>query len=428
VTSPPDIDALAVGVLGAGYVGLPLAVALSRHWPTVAFDIDERRIARLGQGIDDTLEVGADELAAASALRFSTDPADLAGINFFVVAVPTPIDRHNRPDLAGLIAASRTVGGRLTAGGVVVFESTVYPGATEETCVPEIEAASGLAVNRDFFVGYSPERANPGDRDHRLATIVKVTAGSTPQAADLIDRVYRRIVPAGTHRAPSIRVAEAAKVIENIQRDVNIALVNELAILFNRLDLDTEDVLAAARTKWNFLPFSPGFVGGHCIGIDPYYLTHKAAEVGHHPEMILAGRRTNSQMGDYAARRVLDELMRRGVTVSAARALVLGLTFKENTPDLRNTQVVDIVDGLARRGMQVDVLDPWASREAAKAELGLEPILEPMAGSYDVVVVAVAHRQFVEMGEDGMRRLLKPGGVIADFKWVLPRAAAEIRL
>ncbi|MHA1524118.1 MAG: nucleotide sugar dehydrogenase [Alphaproteobacteria bacterium] len=426
--SATGLEKLNFAVIGVGYVGLPVAVGLARDFATLAFDLNPERIEELRAGHDRTLEVSPEELAGAKHLRFSAQAPDLAEANFYIVTVPTPIDAHRVPDLSALISASEIVGNYLKVGDVVVFESTVYPGATEEICVPALEKASKLVFNKDFTVGYSPERMNPGDKEHRLADIIKVTAGSTPETADLVDRVYRHLVTAGTHKAPSIRVAEAAKVIENVQRDVNIALINELAILFRKLDLDTEDVLAAARTKWNFLPFSPGFVGGHCIGVDPYYLTHKAQEVGHHPEIILAGRRINNSMPDYAAGLVLDAMMASSAGVAGAKALVMGLTFKENTPDLRNTKVVEMVRALEKRGVVVDIFDPWADKTQAHRELGVELCEKPRTKAYDVVILTVRHRQFVEMGEAAVRALLAPGGFIADLKWVLPRTAADIRL
>ena len=426
--STTDLEKLSFAVIGVGYVGLPVAVGLGRDFSTLAFDLDPGRIDELRAGTDRTLEISSDELAGAEHLRFSAQVTDLSGANFYIVTVPTPIDAHHRPDLSALISASQTIGQYLRPGDVVVYESTVYPGATEEICVPVLEKTSGLVFNQDFTVGYSPERMNPGDKQHRLTDIVKVTAGSTPETADLVDRVYRHLVSAGTHKAPSIRVAEAAKVIENVQRDVNIALINELAILFRKLDLDTEDVLAAARTKWNFLPFGPGFVGGHCIGVDPYYLTHKAQEVGHHPEIILAGRRINNAMPDYAAGLVLDAMMASGAGVAGAKALVMGLTFKENTPDMRNTKVVEMVSALEKRGVVVDIHDPWADKAMAQRELAVELCEKPQKGAYNVVILAVRHHQFVEMGEAAVRALLAPGGIIADLKNVLPRAAADIRL
>ena len=423
-----DLNAAKVAVLGLGYVGLPLAAAFGRVRPTVGFDINPRRIAELKTGVDRTLEIDAQELAASRYLSLSDDPADLASCTVFIVTVPTPIDQHNRPDLGALIAASEMVGRALKPGDVVVYESTVYPGATEEDCVPVLERVSGLKFNTDFFVGYSPERANPGDRQHRLETIMKVTAGSTPAAADFVDSLYGEIVPAGTHKAPSIRVAEAAKVIENTQRDLNIALVNEFALIFNRLGIDTEAVLKAAGTKWNFLPFRPGLVGGHCIGVDPYYLTHKAQAVGYHPEVILAGRRINDGMGRHTASQLVKLMMRKGAAVGGLRVLVMGLAFKENCPDLRNTRVVDIVSELADHGIAVDVYDPWVDPEEARHEYGLAPVAEPSTSHYDAVIVAVAHEQFRKMGAAGVRALLRPGGVLYDLKYAFPEADADLRL
>lgn len=417
-----------MAVIGLGYVGLPLAVEFGKRRPVVGFDLKRSRIEELRRGLDRTREVSAEELAAARHLRFTDDPAELAHCTVFIVTVPTPIDRHKRPDLTALLAASETVGKALKPGDLVIYESTVYPGCTEEDCVPVLERASGLVFNRDFTVGYSPERINPGDPEHRLPTIKKVTSGSTPEAAERVDALYREIITAGTHKAPSIRVAEAAKVIENTQRDVNIALINELAILFNKLGIDTQAVLEAAGTKWNFLPFRPGLVGGHCIGVDPYYLTHKAQEVGHHPEIILAGRRLNDAMGAYVAGRVVKLLIKRRHPVEGARVLLLGLTFKENCPDLRNTRVIDLIAELQDYGMQVDVHDPWADPEEARQEYGLELTHKPQLGSYDAIVLAVAHRQYREMGVGAIRAWLKSGGVVYDVKHVLPREAVEGRL
>jgi len=421
--SPPRI-----AVIGLGYVGLPLAVAFAAEHQVIGFDIDPQRVAELAAGYDRTLEASPQALADARGLTFTHDAAALKGCNVFIVTVPTPVDAHKQPDLAALLAASRTVGEAIGPGGVVIYESTVYPGATEEDCVPVVAQASGLAFNRDFFAGYSPERANPGDAAHRLADIVKVTAGSTPEAAAFVDALYARVVRAGTHRASSIKVAEAAKVIENTQRDLNIALVNEFALIFHRLGVDTQEVLAAAATKWNFLNFRPGLVGGHCIGVDPYYLTHKAEALGYHPEVILAGRRINDGMGAYVARELIKALIRRGVMVKGARVLVMGLTFKENTPDLRNTRVIDIVSELADYGVAVDVWDPWISAEAAAAEYGVSLTEAPEAGAYDGVVLAVAHRQFVELGPDAIRAFGRPEAVLFDVKGVLPQGAAEFRL
>jgi UDP-N-acetyl-D-galactosamine dehydrogenase len=417
-----------IAVLGLGYVGLPLAVAFAAGHEVVGFDIDPERVGELAAGRDRTLEVSETELKAAGSLSFSADEADLAGCNVFVVTVPTPIDAHKRPDLSALMAASRTVGRAIRRGGVVIYESTVYPGATEEDCVPVVAEVSGLAFNRDFFAGYSPERANPGDATHRLANIIKVTAGSTPEAADFVDALYRSVVTAGTHRASSIRVAEAAKVIENTQRDLNIALVNEFSLIFHRLGVDTSEVLAAAATKWNFLNFRPGLVGGHCIGVDPYYLTHKAEAVGYRPEVILAGRRINDGMGGYIARELIKEMIRRGSAVKGARVLVMGLAFKENCPDLRNTRVVDIIAELADYEAKVEVWDPWIAAADARHEYGIDLIEAPQAGAYDAIVLAVAHRQFAEMGAAEIRLLGKPAAVLFDVKAMLPKEEADLRL
>lgn len=422
-----------IAVLGLGYVGLPLAVAFAAEHEVVGFDLNPERAAELRAGHDRTLEVSAAELKAAKGLTVTADESDLAGCNVFIVTVPTPIDAHKRPDLSALLAASRTVGRAIRPGGVVVYESTVYPGATEEDCVPVVEQVSGLTFNRDFFAGYSPERANPGDPHHRLANIIKVTAGSTPEAADFVDALYAAIVTAGTHRASSIKVAEAAKVIENTQRDLNIALINEFALIFHRLGIDTQEVLQAAATKWNFLNFRPGLVGGHCIGVDPYYLTHKAEALGYHPEVILAGRRINDGMGGYIARELIKELIRRGSSVNGARVLVMGLAFKENTPDLRNTRVIDIVRELADYQAQVDVWDPWIAAADAQHEYGLELVEAPAAGAdgagaYDAIVLAVAHHQFAELGAERIRALGKPGAVLFDVKGLLPAQIADLRL
>ncbi|MDP1598205.1 nucleotide sugar dehydrogenase [Phenylobacterium sp.] len=417
-----------IGVIGLGYVGLPLAVALAAKYEVVGFDINRERIAELKVGHDRTLEATSEELAGAKALSFASEETALAACNVFIVTVPTPIDRYKRPDLTALLAASGTVGRVIGKGGVAIFESTVYPGATEEDCIPVIEAASGLKFNEDFFAGYSPERANPGDRQHRLSSIIKVTAGSTPQAAAFIDALYGAVVTAGTHLASSIRVAEAAKVIENTQRDLNIALINEFALIFNRLGIDTQEVLAAAGTKWNFLRFTPGLVGGHCIGVDPYYLTSKAEDAGYHPQVILAGRRINDGMGSYIAQELVKTMIRREIQVRGARVLVMGLTFKENCPDLRNTRVIDIVRELEEYEVAVDVHEPWADQQEALAEYGvaLSPALEP--GVYDAIIVAVAHAQFQEMGVEAIRALGKPGAVLYDVKAVFPQGTADLRL
>jgi UDP-N-acetyl-D-galactosamine dehydrogenase len=423
-----DIDKLRIGVIGLGYVGLPLAVEFGRRFPTVGFDIDEARIKELEGGSDSTLEVSPDELAAAEELSFTSDVSVLADCNFYIVTVPTPISRSKRPVLTPLRLASETLSGVLKKGDIVVYESTVYPGATEEFCVPYLEEGSGLKLNKDFFAGYSPERINPGDREHRFSTILKVTSGSTPEAADFIDSVYARVVTAGTHKASSIKVAEAAKVIENTQRDVNIALVNELAMIFERMDIDTEEVLVAAGTKWNFLPFRPGLVGGHCIGVDPYYLTYKAEQLGYHPHMILAGRRINDNMGQYVASQVIKRMISSDISPKSARVLVLGLAFKENCPDLRNTRVVDIVSELTSYGSTVDVHDPWVDAAEAKSEYGIELVGEPGAGNYDAIVIAVGHREFVDLGAAGIRRFGKPSSLVYDIKYVLPQGAADDRL
>ncbi len=417
-----------VGVVGLGYVGLPLAVELGRCWRTVGFDVDARRIAELRAGRDRSLEVSAGELAAAADIVYTDDPAALAECNVYIVTVPTPINAHKQPDLSPLQSASATVGALLRPGDVVVYESTVYPGATEEVCVPILEQRSGLRFNQDFFAGYSPERINPGDKEHRLTTIKKVTAGSTPEVADFVDGLYRRIISAGTHRASSIRVAEAAKVIENTQRDVNIALINELAIIFNRLGIDTDEVLAAAGSKWNFLPFKPGLVGGHCIGVDPYYLTHKAQAIGYQPEIILAGRRLNDSMGAFVGSEVVKLVARRGGLSRDARALILGLTFKEDCPDLRNTRVIDIIAELAGYGISCDVHDPWADPDEARAELGVALVEPTSGGVYDAVVIAVAHRDFAAMGAEALRGLAKPDGILYDVKHLLPAEAVDGRL
>ena len=417
-----------IGVVGLGYVGLPLAVEFGKRFPTVGFDVKKARIAELRKGRDSTLETSSDELRQARQLVCTDDPARLKACDLYIVTVPTPVDTYKRPDLTPLVKASETVGRALSKGNIVIYESTVYPGATEEVCVPILEKFSGMKFNQDFFAGYSPERINPGDKEHRLTTIRKITSGSTPQATAVVDALYASIIKAGTHPASSIRVAEAAKVIENTQRDVNIALINELALLFNRLGIDTEEVLQASGTKWNFLPFRPGLVGGHCIGVDPYYLTHKAQEIGYHPEIILAGRRINDAMGPYVAERLLKLMVARRRPVSGARVLVMGLTFKENCPDVRNTKVVDIVAELRSHGMKVDVTDPWADAPEARHEYGLELVGKPRAGAYDAVVLAVAHRQFRDLGIRNIRKLLKRGGVVFDVKYVLPKNAVDGRL
>ena len=417
-----------IAVVGLGYVGLPLAVEFGKHFDTIGFDVNPQRIAQLRNGRDSTLEVSRAELRAAQRLSFTTELAQLRRCRVFIVTVPTPIDGYKRPDLTPLMRASESVGAVLRQGSLVIYESTVYPGCTEEVCVPILERVSGLRFNRDFFAGYSPERINPGDKEHRLTTIRKVTSGSTPEVAQFVDQLYSKIVAAGTHKASSIRVAEAAKVIENTQRDVNIALINELALIFNRLGIDTEEVLNAAGSKWNFLPFRPGLVGGHCIGVDPYYLTHKAQEIGYHPEMILAGRRLNDNMALHVAAQITRLMASKRIHVKGARVLMLGITFKENCPDIRNSKVADVVRELAKQGARVEVYDPWASAAECRHEYGLVPVRELKPRRYDAAVVAVAHREFRELGAHGVRRLCRPRHVLYDIKHVFPAAAVDGRL
>ena len=417
-----------LAVVGLGYVGLPLAVEFGKKRIVVGFDTNAQRVADLRQGREHTLEVESVDLGKAVYLNYTSDPQILADCNVFIVTVPTPIDEHHRPDLVPLLKASTTIGKVLKPGDIVIYESTVYPGATEEVCVPVLEQHSGLTFNQDFFAGYSPERINPGDKTHRVTNIVKITSGSTPEVADFVDDLYREIVTVGTHRAPSIRVAEAAKVIENTQRDVNIALINELAMLFNKLGIDTEAVLQAAGTKWNFLPFRPGLVGGHCIGVDPYYLTHKAEAIGYHPEIILAGRRLNDSMGAYVVTRLVKDMTQRRIHVQGARVLVLGLAFKENCPDLRNSRVVDIVRELADYDVLADVYDPWVSVEDARHEYGITPVCQLEAASYDAIIVAVAHDEFKAMGSLALRALGKPQHVLFDLKYVLSAEDSDLRL
>jgi UDP-N-acetyl-D-galactosamine dehydrogenase len=408
-------------IIGLGYVGLPLAVEFGKKFPTIGFDLNAARVENLRRGSDATLEVSDEELAAVKFLEFTTDAREIADRNVFVVAVPTPIDAAKRPDFRPLAGASRTVAGVLKPGDVVIFESTVYPGATEEVCVPLLEKGSGLTYNKDFFCGYSPERINPGDKQHRLPSIVKITSGSTPETAKFVDELYKSIITAGTFPASSIKVAEAAKVIENTQRDVNIALINELALIFDKLDINTSEVLAAAGTKWNFLPFRPGLVGGHCIGVDPYYLTHKAQEVGYHPNMILAGRRLNDNMGHYIAATVIKKMVQRGIDTANSRILVMGLTFKENCPDLRNTKVTDIISEFTEYGIAVDVYDPWANPLEAEKEYGLALVQELRQDTYSAVVIAVAHRQFADISIAELRSFCKEKSVIYDVKSLYPR-------
>lgn len=422
------LEHITLAIIGLGYVGLPLAVEFGRKRNVIGFDINQSRILALQAGHDSTLEVSSAELAESSGLSYSANPADLAQANVFIVTVPTPIDEHKRPDLTPLIKASETIGKVLKPGDIVIYESTVYPGATEEDCVPVLERVSGLRFNVDFFAGYSPERINPGDKLHRVTTIKKVTSGSTPEVADLVDALYNQIIVAGTHKASSIRVAEAAKVIENTQRDLNIALINELAVIFNKMDIDTEAVLQAAGTKWNFLPFRPGLVGGHCIGVDPYYLTHKAQEIGYHPEIILAGRRLNDSMGAYVASQLVKAMLKKRLQVDGARVLVMGLAFKENCPDLRNTKVIDVIRELSEYNVQVDVYDPWVNGEEAEHEYGICPVTEPVINTYDGIILAVGHSQFVELGAEIIRRFGKANHVLYDLKYLLTADESDLRL
>lgn len=422
------VEEVKVGIIGLGYVGLPLAVEFGKLMPTVGFDINTNRIAELKSGKDSTLEIDSIELSESSYLSYSDQLESLKACNVYIVTVPTPIDRYKRPDLTPLESASRMLGEVIREGDVTIFESTVYPGATEEVCVPIIELISGLAFNKDFYVGYSPERINPGDKEHRVSNILKVTSGSTPEAADFVDTLYKKIIKAGTYKTSSIRVAEASKAIENTQRDVNIALVNELALIFNRLGIDTMEVLEAAGTKWNFLPFRPGLVGGHCIGIDPYYLTHKAQEIGYHPEVILSGRRINDSMGIYVAGQVLKTMNRARLQICDARVLVMGLAFKENCPDIRNTRVIDVVEELELSNIIVDVYDPWVDRAEAEHEYDVNLIDEPEAGTYDAIVLAVAHQRFTDLGVDGIRGFGKSECVLYDVKNILPADEVDGRL
>ena len=423
-----DINKLRIGIVGLGYVGLPLAVEFGKKYPTIGFDINTDRVAELEGGSDSTLECSSEELAEATQLTYTSNAEDLESCNFYIVTVPTPIGDGNRPLLTPLKSASKILGGVIAKGDIVVYESTVYPGATEEFCVPFIEKESGMTINEDFFIGYSPERINPGDKEHRLPSILKVTSGSTEESAEFIDSVYASIITAGTHKASCIKVAEAAKVIENTQRDVNIALVNELAMIFDRVGIDTEEVLEAAGTKWNFLPFRPGLVGGHCIGVDPYYLTYKAQQLGYHPQMILAGRRINDNMSLYVASQVVKLMLTKSIQPSSAKILVLGLAFKENCPDVRNTKVVDIVNELSSYGASVDVHDPWCDVGKAKHEYGLDLVAEPEKGAYDVVIIAVAHDEFRALGADGIRAFGKDTSVLYDIKYVLPPELVDDRL
>ena len=423
-----ELSELKIAIIGLGYVGLPLAVEFGKQVPVVGFDIHQKRIDELKSGKDHTLEVSPEELAQATRLRYSANLEDLKDCNFYIVTVPTPIDQFKQPDLTPLIKASRSIGQVLSKGDVVVYESTVYPGATEEACIPVLEQVSGLIFNTDFFAGYSPERINPGDKQHRVTNILKITSGSTPEVADYVNQVYNLIIQAGTHKAPSIKVAEAAKVIENTQRDVNIALINELAVIFNKMGIDTEAVLQAAGTKWNFLPFRPGLVGGHCIGVDPYYLTHKAQSIGYHPEIILAGRRLNDGMGAYVVTQLVKDMIKKKIQVEGAKVLVLGLSFKENCPDIRNTKVIDIVHELQEYHIQADIYDPWIDAAEAEHEYGIQPITELKNGEYDAVILAVAHEQFKAMGAAQIRALGKVNHVLYDLKYIFSQAESDLRL
>lgn len=419
---------LHIAIIGLGYVGLPLAVEFAKKVPVFGFDINQKRVDELRQGNDQTLEVSGEQLKDATYLQFTSDVQTLTPCNFFIVTVPTPIDDYKQPDLTPLIKASESIGKVLKKGDIVVYESTVYPGATEEVCIPVLEKVSSLTFNTDFFVGYSPERINPGDKQHRVTNILKVTSGSIPEIADYIDQVYNLIIEAGTYKAPSIKVAEAAKVIENTQRDVNIALINELALIFNKLEIDTEEVLKAAGTKWNFLPFRPGLVGGHCIGVDPYYLTHKAQSIGLHPEIILAARRLNDRMGEYVATQLIKEMVKKRIQVVGSKILVMGLSFKENCPDIRNTKIIDMVKALKEYDLDLDIYDPWVDADEATAEYGLTPIAELKQGQYDAIVIAVAHQQFKAMTEQAFHTLGKEKHVLYDLKYVLEQNKSDIRL
>ena len=419
---------LKIAIIGLGYVGLPLAVEFGKKVPVVGFDIHQKRILELQSGQDHTLEVSTEELGQAQLLRYSSDLNDLKDCNFFIVTVPTPIDEFKQPDLNPLIKASTSIGQVLKSGDVVVYESTVYPGATEEACIPVLEQVSGLTFNQDFFAGYSPERINPGDKQHRVTNILKITSGSTPEVADFVDAVYNLVIEAGTHKAASIKVAEAAKVIENTQRDVNIALINELAVIFNKMGIDTEAVLQAAGTKWNFLPFRPGLVGGHCIGVDPYYLTHKAQSLGLHPEIILAARRLNDRMGEYVATQLIKEMVKQRIQVVGSKILVMGLSFKENCPDIRNTKIIDMVKALKEYDLDLDIYDPWVEPEEVKEEYGLAPIATLQAHQYDAIILAVAHDQFKAMSSQDFKNLGKAQHVLYDLKYVLDKSETNIRL
>jgi len=417
-----------IALIGLGYVGLPLAVEFGKKFKTTGFDINEARIQELKQGADSTLEVDAEELQQATLLNFTTNLDDIRECNIYIITVPTPIDNHKRPDLSPLIKSSEAIGKLLNKGDIVIYESTVYPGATEEVCVPILEQESALKFNQDFYCGYSPERINPGDKEHRVTTIKKVTSGSTPEIADKVDALYLSIISAGTHKASSIKVAEAAKVIENTQRDINIALINELALIFNKLNIDTEEVLKAAGTKWNFLPFRPGLVGGHCIGVDPYYLTHKAIEVGYHPEIILAGRRLNDSMGSYVADQVSKLMTKKRIHVVDANILIMGLAFKENCPDLRNTKIVNLVEEFNSFNCNVDVYDPWVDKDESEYEYNIVPVDSPIKGKYDAIIIAVSHDEFKEMGVEKLRSFGRDNHILFDIKYILNADEVDGRL
>ena len=423
-----SLENLQIGIIGLGYVGLPLAIEFGKKFRTIGFDINHSRVVELQSGKDSTLECSSEELQEAQMLQYSATVADIKRCNVYIVTVPTPIDGHKQPDLMPLVKASQMLGAILSKGDTIIYESTVYPGATEEVCIPEVEKVSGLTFNKDFFAGYSPERINPGDKEHRITNILKVTSGSNVDIAESVDQLYKSIIIAGTHKAGSIKVAEAAKVIENTQRDVNIALINELSIIFNKLGIDTLEVLEAAGTKWNFLPFRPGLVGGHCIGVDPYYLTHKAQAAGYHPEMILAGRRLNDNMGAYVVSQLVKEMLKKGIQVKDARILVMGLTFKENCPDLRNTKVIDVISQLREYNMNVDIVDPWCSSEEARREYGLSLVKNVQKSTYDGIILAVSHHEFKSMGSGAIKALGKANSVIYDLKYVLPKSEVDLRL
>jgi UDP-N-acetyl-D-galactosamine dehydrogenase len=417
-----------IAIIGLGYVGLPLAVAFSSKYSVIGFDINKQRIGQLQQGEDITQEVSSEELKAAGDLQFSCEVEALKAADVYIVTVPTPIDKHKQPDLTPLIKASEMLGRVISAGDIIVYESTVYPGATEEDCLPVVEKVSGLTFNKDFYAGYSPERINPGDKEHRVTTIKKVTSGSTPEIADYLDNLYGSIITAGTHKASSIKVAEAAKVIENTQRDLNIALINELAVIFNKLEIDTQEVLEAAGSKWNFLPFRPGLVGGHCIGVDPYYLTHKAQSIGYHPEIILAGRKINDGMGQYVVAQVVKQMIKRKLHIDGANVLVLGLAFKENCPDIRNTRVIDVIKECQDYGANVDVYDPWVSAQDAEHEYGITLTQELKQNHYQAIILAVAHNEFKTLGAEKIRALGVEGAVLYDIKYMLDKKEVDARL